>query len=244
MVRLDEHYIGSMKYDVYWKCGHGHYFKAHEMNIEHILENELCPCCLKLKGKNPYLRVVDCSGLNSLFNLDYELFDGQLDKWFVQSDDNYINGLSYKATKKVDWNIEGNMISMSPAEIVKEYTKRNQYKLKEIYDGQVKKKGDLFEVVQCEACGKYMPHYKLDNNIENEKCMFCDEFIHNPFSFGRWLDKNASIKEELHKTLDEKDLKKIRGLNKNDTDTQIIIPRQLGIIRTTAFDITHNNIAI
>lgn len=250
-MNLEDYYLGNMTKNeetieqakennslVYWKCKHEHLFQTYVIFAENIIENDLCPCCMKSKGENQDMATTDCTEPDSLYTLDYEMFEGELNKMVVQSDSNFINEVRYDSQNGIDWNINGKLKCIAPVKMMKKMTEQNQSKLKEIFETQ-KKYEKLFEVIQCESCGMYLPHYSWDKNINNEKCTFCNKYIHNPFSLGRWLQKHLKIKRWLQKNCEDSEFKKICELNKNDTNTKILIEIPYGIKTTTAFEITH-----
>lgn len=226
---------------VEWKCKHGHKFMTTVSLAASVIKNELCPCCRERNGLELDVAAVDCTEPYSLYVLDREIFEGELEKKFVSSGNNCFNTTKYNSINGVDWNIGGKLINMSPASMIKRIVEEKQYILREKYE-VAKKYENNFEIMKCEACGKYIPHFKWDRISKNEKCPQCNEFIHNPFTFGRWLNERPKIKKRLHELLSKSEFNRIYNLNRNDTDTRIIIPAEIGIINTTAFDITHRNI--
>ena len=225
---------------VEWKCKQGHIFETTANLVESVINNGYCPCCRKLEGLEEDAVARDCTEPDSLFSMDCELFDGQISKRYIHSGNNYINTIKYNSLNGMDWNIGGKIINMSPASMVKRISQDNQVKLRDIYDKQ-QKYGRLFEIIRCESCSMFQPRYKADRKLKSERCLLCGELLHNPFSFGRWLDDHRKIKSKLHELVSEKEFKRLIILNRNDTNTQIILQTELGIRKTTIFDITHGN---
>ena len=249
---LKDNYIGTMikdkeisledayKYDkwVYFKCKQGHLFETWPKLAINIFKMELCPCCLKMKNESQDYSADSYENPKSLFQLDMEIFNWEISKRFIQTKDNYINQINYNSTKRILWNINGKAKTYSVKDMVKKLTEENQQRLKEIYE-QPWKIGNKFKVIKCEACGKYeIKFYNM--NIDNIKCDFCNEFVHNPFSFGRWLSQHKKVEEKLDMYLSWEQLNKLKGLHKDDENTNVVLAYGLNVKNTNVYCITHD----
>jgi ABC-type uncharacterized transport system substrate-binding protein len=223
-----------------WKCNHGHAYLAVPVLASVLIENNSCPCCVKLGLAEEVVNfgIDEFASKKSMYNMDYALFDGEINKMFIQTDENYINRFSYWSRKGVMWNINGKEVKMCPRRMTALMTEKYQDKLKRAYELN-DKAYKMFDVKKCEACGRYIPHYIDDYNYEKLKCPVCKEYIIHPYSLGRWLDNNIDIKEILQAELDDDEYKKIRGLDRNDEYTTITLTNLYRVINTNAFSITH-----
>lgn len=251
-VKLSDIYVGTMikdkeisfadaeKYDIrtYWKCKHGHLYETIPKFAQNIYEMGLCPCCLKLKNEPQDLAAWNYDNPKSLFQLDIEIFGGAIGKRFIQTKDNYINQLNYNSTKRIMWNIDGKGRVYSVKDMVHKITEENQQRLREIYE-QPQKIENRFKVIRCEACGKYDIKFSA-SDLDKIKCGFCNEYVHNPFSFGRWLSQHKKIEEKLEDYFTWEQLNKLKGLNKDDESTNVVFTYGFNVRNTTIYCITHN----
>lgn len=230
----------AAKYDVItnWSCDKGHEFWSTAQFVEDVIDKDLCPCCMKLREEPIDGLALDRTQPNSLFNLDYELFGKELSTKFIYTD-TCINTISFKSTKGLSWNIDGKVKVISPNKMVYKMMEKKQADLKKRYELGAED-SHHFEVIKCEACGKYLVHYRDYKIREKEKCPFCKEFILHPFSFGRWLDKHKDIDQKLIYSLSEAEYKMIRGYHKDDEVHEIVIPNDYRIDKTNIFCITHD----
>lgn len=125
--------------------------------------------------------------------MDYELFGKELSSKFIYTD-TCINTISFKSTKGLSWNIDGKVKVISPNKMVYKMMEKKQADLKKRYELGAED-SHHFEVIKCEACGKYLVHYRDYKIREKEKCPFCKEFILHPFSFGKSMFINIPAKE-------------------------------------------------
>lgn len=228
-----------------FRCKRGHVFMSHVDHAEEDIENNMCHCCRLYIGDSEEMGTIgnDDTYTNSLFQLDYEIFDGLIDKMISPDTECFINHESYRSHRGMGFVINGKYKKISPYQIVKKKTEENQKLLAEKYKNQDKMR-QYFLVVKCEACGKYMVRYRDHIDLKNMKCDFCKEFVHQPFSFGRWLKNHISeslILQEIHS---EKEFKRICGLHKDDSLTPILVSTSFGARSVTPLEITHGIVKI
>lgn len=221
-----------------WSCNKGHIFEAFPDFAYDIINGGYCPCCQREQGGIYDFCPTEYKKENSLFELDQELFGGQIERYFVQTENNYINNIEYNSTKGVCFNIAGKARVISPKKFVEKITEANQERLRFAFENGIAPE-KFFEVIRCEACGKYMVHYRYGKKNKNSKCPYCDNFIYKPFSLGRWLVKHPKIRKQLQELVSEQDYKRLQGLNKDDEYNEIILMNIYGIRTVNAFMITH-----
>ena len=75
--------------------------------------------------------------------------------------------------------------------------------------------------------------------LDKIKCGLCKEYVHNPFTLGRWLSKHKDIEEKLEEYLSWEQLNKAKGLHKDDETTDIVLTYTFNVRNTNAYCITH-----
>lgn len=223
-----------------FRCKRGHVFVSSVDFAEEAIENNMCHCCRLGIGDAEEMgtKFNNDTYTNSLFQLDYEIFDGLIDKMISPDTECFINHESYRSHRGMGFIINGKQRKISPYQMVKKVTEKNQNLLREKYESQDKMR-QFFQVVKCEACGKYMVRYIDHIDLENMKCDFCKEFVHQPFSFGRWLKNHISIRDRLQEIYDEKEYKRICSLHKDDSLTPVLVSTGTSARSVTPLEITH-----
>lgn len=249
---LEKYYLGScckstitmeqaenIKIAARFRCKRGHVFISFVDWAEEDIENNMCHCCRLYMGDAEEMgtKFNDDTNPNSLFQLDYEIFDGLIDKLISPDTECYINHESYRSRRGIGFVINDKHKKISPYMMVKRVTEENQSMLAEKYKSQDKIR-QYFLVVKCEACGKYMVCYREHIDLKNMKCDFCKEFVHQPFSFGRWLESHVSERDILQEIYDEKEYKRICGLHKDDSLTPILVSTGTSARSVTPLEIT------
>lgn len=255
---LEKYYIGTyykgnitleqarnVKILAKFRCKRGHVFISGVDRAEEDIENNMCHCCRLYMGDAEEMgtKFNDDTDTKSLFQLDYEIFDGLIDKMISPETDCYINHESYRSRRGMGFVINGKYKKISPYQMVKKMTEQNQNLLAEKYRTQDKIM-QYFIVVKCEACGKYMVRYREHIDLKNMKCDFCKEFVHQPFSFGRWLETHVSERDILQEVYDEKEYKRICGLHKDDSLTPILVSTGTSARSVTPLEITRGIVNI
>lgn len=255
---LEKYYLGTdykgnitleqarnVKIAAKFRCKRGHVFMAHPEFAEELIENDMCNCCRIYMGDAEELgtKFNDDTYPHSLFQLDYEIFDGLIDKMISPETEYFINHESYRSRRGMGFIINGKQKKVSPYQMVKKVTEENQNLLAGKYRTQDKKR-QFFLIVKCEACGKYMIRYREHIDLENMKCDFCKEFVHQPFSFGRWLKEHFSERMILEDVYSEEEFKRICSLHKDDSLTPILVSNKIGARSVTPLEITHGIVNI
>lgn len=255
---LEKYYLGTyykgnitmeqarnVKIAAKFRCKRGHLFISTVDRAEYDIENNMCHCCRLYMGDAEEIgtKFNDDTDTKSLFQLDYEIFDGLIDKMISPETDYYINHESYRSRRRMGFVINGKYKKISPYQMVKKMTEQNQNLLAEKYRNQDKIM-QYFIVVKCEACGKYMVRYREHIDLKNMKCDFCKEFVHQPFSFGRWLESHVSERDILQEVYDEKEYKRICGLHKDDSLTPILVSTGTSARSVTPLEITRGIVNI
>lgn len=223
-----------------FRCKRGHVFLSHVEQAEENIKNDMCHCCRLHIGDAEEVGTIGNEDTypTSLFQLDYEVFDGLIDKMISPDTEHFINHESYRSHRGIGFIINGKPRKMSPYTMVKKITEEHQDILYEKYQKQDKFR-NLFIIVKCEACGKFMIRYKEHIDLEKMKCDFCKEFVHQPFSFGRWLKNHISIKLRMEDILSEEEFKRVCGLHKDDSINQILVETGSNPKCVTPLEITH-----
>ncbi|MBR4982008.1 MAG: hypothetical protein IKY94_05560 [Lachnospiraceae bacterium] len=255
---LEKYYLGTdykgnitleqarnIKIAAKFRCKRGHVFISTVDRAEYDIENEMCHCCRLHIGDAEEMgtRANDDTYPTSLFQLDYEIFGGLIDKMISPETDCYINHESYRSRRGMGFVINAKYKKISPYQMVKKMTEEHQVLLAEKYRNQDKLR-QFFLIVKCEACGKYMIRYREHIDLENMKCDFCKEFVHQPFSFGRWLKEHFSERLILEDVYSEEEFKRICSLHKDDSLTPILVSNKIGARSVTPLEITHGIVNI
>jgi hypothetical protein len=234
----------AIKYNdaIHCVCDKGHFFTTHANDLGTVLRYNLCPACLTRQNRVRNPIASDQTSRDSLFMLDCDIFGGLIEQSFERVESNYINTTRYNADSNFIWKIDNSQVIMKPLDFIDKLVKENQPLLNKRYNS--KEPYRSFGLIKCGACG-FIDYYDLNDDkvdINNKHCKNCDQFMINPYSLGRWLDKHPDIKESLIKFMLDGDYDKIKVYAKDDTINSILIGNNYGYKVITPFDITHNNI--